>query len=133
MAARWIRLGYLEPLDKKNIPNSRTSAPACVNLDWDKDRKYSLPWQSGMTGIGYNTKEVGEIKSFQDLFDPKFKGRVSMFTDARDALGNVMLHARQEARRTRRSTTSWPRSRRSTSRTARARSAASPATTTRRT
>jgi spermidine/putrescine transport system substrate-binding protein len=49
-----------------------------------------VPWQSGMTGIGYNRKEVGELKSLKQLFDPKWKGRVSMLSDARDSLSLVL-------------------------------------------
>jgi spermidine/putrescine transport system substrate-binding protein len=45
-----------------------------------------------MTGIGYNRKKTGrEIKSFKDLFDPKFKGRVSFLGDPRDASNFILL------------------------------------------
>jgi spermidine/putrescine transport system substrate-binding protein len=51
-----------------------------------------MPWQSGMTGIGYNRKQTGrEIKSINDLFDPKFKGRVSWLSDPRDAANFILL------------------------------------------
>jgi spermidine/putrescine transport system substrate-binding protein len=91
MAARMVRLGYVQPLDKKNIPNASNLQPSLASPTWDKDRSLSMPWQSGMTAIGYNKEKVGrEIKSINDLFDPKFKGRVSMLSDAREA-ANVML------------------------------------------
>jgi spermidine/putrescine transport system substrate-binding protein len=92
MAARTLRLGYLDPLDKRNIPNAKNLQPALQIPPWDPNRAFSLPWQSGMTGIGYNPKKTGrEIKSFKDLFDPKFKGRVSFFTDPRDAANFILL------------------------------------------
>jgi spermidine/putrescine transport system substrate-binding protein len=92
MAARMVRLGYLEPLDKKNIPNAKNLQPGLANPLWDPGRKYSLPWQSGMTGIGYNRKLVGrEVKSYEDLFDPKFKGRISLLNDGRDAANFILL------------------------------------------
>jgi spermidine/putrescine transport system substrate-binding protein len=92
MAARMLTLGYLEPLDKANIPNAKNLQPGLSSPVWDKDRAYSLPWQSGMTAIGVNTKETGgPISSFQDFFDPKFKGRISMFTDPRDATNFILL------------------------------------------
>ena len=62
-----------------------------VNPDWDKGRQYSLPWQSGMTGIGFNRKEAGDITSFKQLFDPKFKGRVTMLSEAYDSANTVLL------------------------------------------
>src|SRR4051794_40678138 len=92
MAARMLRLGYLEPLDKRNIPNAKNLQPALQIPQWDPNRAYSLPWQSGMTAIGYNRKKTGrEIRSFKDMFDPKFKGRVSFFTDPRDASNFILL------------------------------------------
>jgi spermidine/putrescine transport system substrate-binding protein len=92
LAARMVRLGYVQPLDKKNIPNAKNLQPSLQDPSWDPGRKHSLPWQSGMTVIGYNKSKVGrEITSFNDLFDPKFKGRVSMFSDARDAVNFMLL------------------------------------------
>jgi spermidine/putrescine transport system substrate-binding protein len=91
MAGRWIRLDYVEPLDKKNIPNFKNLRDDLLNVNFDKGRNFSLPWQSGMTAIGYNKKEVGEVTSLKQLFDPKWKGKVSLFSDARDTTGLVML------------------------------------------
>jgi spermidine/putrescine transport system substrate-binding protein len=92
MAARMVRLGYLEALDKKNIPNFGNLQQGLGDPQWDPGRRYSLPWQSGMTGIGYNRKLVGrEVKSYDDLFDPKFKGRISLFTDGRDVANFILL------------------------------------------
>jgi spermidine/putrescine transport system substrate-binding protein len=90
MAARWIRLGYVEPIDKRNVPNWKNLTDNLVNVSWDKGRNNSLPWQSGMTGIGFNRKEAGDIKSFKQLFDPRFKGRVTLLSEARDTLGNIL-------------------------------------------
>jgi spermidine/putrescine transport system substrate-binding protein len=90
MAARWIRLGYVEPIDKRNVPNWKNLTDNLVNVSWDKGRNNSLPWQSGMTGIGFNRKEAGDIKAFKQLFDPQFKGRVTLLSEARDTLGNIL-------------------------------------------
>jgi spermidine/putrescine transport system substrate-binding protein len=92
MAARCIRLNYCEPLDKRNIPNFINLQSRLTNPLWDPGRVFSLPWQSGMTGIGYDRKRVGrEIKSFKDMFNPEFKGRVSFLADPRDAANFVLL------------------------------------------
>jgi spermidine/putrescine transport system substrate-binding protein len=92
MAGRCVRLGYCEPLDKKNIPNFKNLQPGLADPQWDPGRKFSMPWQSGMTAIGYNPKKTGrEIGSFKDMLDPKFKGRVSLLGDARDASNLIML------------------------------------------
>lgn len=91
MAARWIRLGYTEQIDEKNVPNKANLVDNLVDISFDKGRKHSLPWQSGMTGIGYNKKVVGEVTSFKQILDPKYKGKVTFLSEARDTLGLVML------------------------------------------
>ena len=92
MAARWIESGYVEPLDKANIPNVEAQLiSALQDPTWDSGRNFSAPWQAGMDGLGYNTAETGgEISSFNDIFDPQFKGRVSMLSEWRDSLGLVL-------------------------------------------
>jgi spermidine/putrescine transport system substrate-binding protein len=91
MAARLVRLGYVQPMDKKNVPNGANIIDALAHPNWDKNRNYSLPWQSGMTAIGYNPKKTGrEIKSVNDLWDPKFKGRMALLSEVRDTTGLVL-------------------------------------------
>jgi spermidine/putrescine transport system substrate-binding protein len=92
MAARWIDLGYAEPIDKKNVPNAKNLQDSLASPPYDKNRDFTLPWQSGITGIGYNPKKTGrKLTSVNDLFDPKFKGRVTMFSEWRDSAGLVLL------------------------------------------
>jgi spermidine/putrescine transport system substrate-binding protein len=92
MAARWVRSGWVEPKDKKNIPNEKNLAPNLQHPLWDPNRDFSLPWQSGMSAIGYNPKKTGrKLNSIGDLFDPKFKGKVTMFSDPHDSAGLMIL------------------------------------------
>jgi spermidine/putrescine transport system substrate-binding protein len=92
MAARWIRSGWVEPLDKKNIPNAKNLQPTLQSPKFDPKRQYTMPWQSGMTAIGYNPDKTGrKLNSIEDLWDPKFKGRVTMLQEWRDSATLVML------------------------------------------
>ena len=93
LPARMIQLGWLEKLDKSAIPNMKNLLPAQQHPSWDPHRDYSLPWQSGMTGIGYNPDKVGgEINSVgQLLTDKKLKGKVTLLTEFGDSIGLVML------------------------------------------
>src|SRR3954452_5997637 len=85
MAARWVRDGYVEPLDKRNVPNIKNLVANLKSINYDPQRNYTLPWQSGGTGIGYNRKKTGrKIESVNDLFDPAFKGRVTMLQEPYD-------------------------------------------------
>jgi spermidine/putrescine transport system substrate-binding protein len=92
MAARWVRLNYVEPIDKKNVPNAANLVDNLKTINYDPQRQYTLPWQSGATSIGYNIKKTGrELKSIKDLFDPKFKGKVTMLSEPYDSACAVLL------------------------------------------
>jgi spermidine/putrescine transport system substrate-binding protein len=91
--ARLIKLGWLQKLDKSAIPNVKNLVPTQQHPAWDPNRDYSLPWQSGMTGIGYDPNKVGgELTSVSRLLDdPKLKGKVTLLTELADTIGLVML------------------------------------------
>ena len=94
MVARLIRLGYLQPLDRGNIPNIKNLEPSDVNVQFDPGRKYSLPWQSGFTGIGFNPKATGGVQVTtvsQLLTAPELKGKVTLLTEMQDTMGLTML------------------------------------------
>jgi len=94
MAARLIRLDYVQKFDLANIPNHDNVDDALLNVPFDKGRLYSLPWQSGMTGIAWNPKTTGgkKIESIDQLLtDPKLKGKVTLLTEMPDTIGLVLL------------------------------------------
>jgi spermidine/putrescine transport system substrate-binding protein len=90
---RLIKLGWLEKLDKKAIPNIKNLIPAQQHPVWDPNREYSMPWQSGMTGIGYDPNKVGgELTSVEQLLtDPKLKGKVTLLSELADTIPLIML------------------------------------------
>jgi spermidine/putrescine transport system substrate-binding protein len=92
MAARMIRLGYVEKKDKSAIPNESNLTPVLQHPAWDPNRDYSLPWQSGLTGIAYNPKFTdGPVTSIEQLFsDSKLKGKVTCLTEMPDTMGLIM-------------------------------------------
>lgn len=90
---RMIQLGWLQKWDKSAMPHFKNLIPAQQHPNWDPHREYSLPWQSGMTGIGYDPKKVGyHIDSVDKLFtDKRLKGKVTLLTEMADTMGLVML------------------------------------------
>jgi spermidine/putrescine transport system substrate-binding protein len=90
---RMIKLGWLEKLDKQSIPNIKNLIGVQQHPTWDPNRDYSLPWQSGMTGIGYDPNKVGgKLTSIDELLtNPKFKGKVTLLSELADSVGLVML------------------------------------------
>jgi len=92
MASRWVRFGYVTPIDKRNVPNSRNLVRNLRSINYDPRRQFTLPWQSGAIGIGYDIKQTGrEVRSLRELFDPKWKGRVTLFSEPYDSAGSVLL------------------------------------------
>jgi spermidine/putrescine transport system substrate-binding protein len=87
-----ISKGWVEELDKDRIPNIENLVDAQKSPPFDPERKYSLPWQSAMTGIAWNEELSGPVESVQQLLeDPKLKGKVTMLMELADSVGLVML------------------------------------------
>ncbi|MFC7894478.1 spermidine/putrescine ABC transporter substrate-binding protein [Streptomyces sp. NPDC057381] len=95
LAARLIRLGWVQKLDPANLPHAFANlSPQFRDPDWDPGRAYSYPWQGIATVIAYNKKALDgvEVKSVSDLLDnPKLKGRVGFLTEMRDTVGMTLL------------------------------------------
>lgn len=87
MAKRYADLGYVQELDKEAIPNVEENLlPSLQDPDFDPDRAFTVPWASGMTGLIVNTDEAPDITSVNDLFDPKYKGKVTVLAELRDTV-----------------------------------------------
>jgi len=91
MAGRMIRLGYVEKLDKSAIPNMSNLVDTLASPSFDPNREFTLPWQSGMTGIGSDPDRAGEVNSIEQLLeDPKLKGKVTFLTEMPDTMGLLL-------------------------------------------
>ena len=51
MCVKWVRNRYVEPLDKKNLPNVVNNlVDNLKSIPYDKKREFTVPWQSGAVG-----------------------------------------------------------------------------------
>jgi spermidine/putrescine transport system substrate-binding protein len=93
MAARMVDLGWLQKLDKSKMPNVEANLVSNLKSpSWDKNRDYSAPWQSGLTGIAYNSKLTKEVKSFDELLTRSdLKGKVSLLSEMHDTMLFMLL------------------------------------------
>jgi spermidine/putrescine transport system substrate-binding protein len=93
MSARMIRLGYVQKLDKTQLPNAEANLlDVLKHPDYDKNRDFGYPWQGIQAGIIYRKDKVKRTpKSVNDIFDPAYKGKTTMLTEMRDTVGLVML------------------------------------------
>jgi spermidine/putrescine transport system substrate-binding protein len=90
--ALMIKKGWVEKLDKSAIPNMKNLVDVQKHPNFDPNRDYSLPWQSGMTGIAYNDTLTDPILSVDELLEsPKLKGKITCLNSMGDALTLVML------------------------------------------
>ncbi|MGE5227019.1 MAG: spermidine/putrescine ABC transporter substrate-binding protein [Planctomycetaceae bacterium] len=89
-----ITLGYLIPLDPSLHPNFDANAdPTVANPSYDANNKHTLAWQSGFTGIVYNSKYIDPPPtSFDDLLNTKYSGKIGMFADNADQPCLILMH-----------------------------------------
>jgi spermidine/putrescine transport system substrate-binding protein len=104
LAARMDKLGYLQHFDYSALPNVKKNLiPALRRPDADPKRAFTIPWQSGMTGLIVRDDLAPGVDSINDLYDPKYKGKVTLLTEMRDtvpmtlkAMGIDPVHASKD-------------------------------------
>lgn len=78
----------MEEIDAKNIPNLKNIGTEFMNLSFDPGNKYSVPYMWGTGVIAVNTSKVsGNITSYSDLWDVKFKNSLVVLDDQRALIG----------------------------------------------
>ena len=87
LAARMDKLGYLQHFDYSKLPNVKKNLiPALRHPAADPNRAFTIPWQSGMTGLIVRSDLAPGVDSINDLYDPKYKGKVTLLTEMRDSV-----------------------------------------------
>ncbi|SNZ03556.1 spermidine/putrescine transport system substrate-binding protein [Terribacillus aidingensis] len=79
----------LLPIDHSKIPNLKNIDERFLDLSFDPDNKYSIPYFWGTVGIVYNSKQLNgmKINSWDDLWNPTLKNEI-IFTDSpREIIG----------------------------------------------
>jgi spermidine/putrescine transport system substrate-binding protein len=84
--ATMIADDLLEPIDLDNIPNFANVSANLQDPAYDPGNQYSVPYQWGTVGIGYNSDAVGEeITSWDQMWS--YDGPVAWLDDIRAMLG----------------------------------------------
>lgn len=84
--------GMLQKLDKSKIPNFANLSPDLLGTPFDPNNDYSVPYQWGTIGIGYNTEVITtEVTGWEDLLN--YEGNVAWLEDLRQMIniGLIML------------------------------------------
>lgn len=78
----------LYPINKANIPNLSNIDSRFLNLSFDPDNTYSVPYMWGTVGILYNKTMVSDpVESWNILWDEKYAGQILMYDSMRDTIG----------------------------------------------
>ena len=87
-----IRQGLLQKLDKSRLPVLETFDPNYLNLPFDPNNEYTLPYQAGTDALVVNTEAVETPPaSWEDLWKPEYAGRLVMLDDSRAVIGLTLL------------------------------------------
>ncbi|WP_084597254.1 ABC transporter substrate-binding protein [Nocardioides aequoreus] len=92
MAARMIGLGWVQPISAERVPNLHANLIEPLRgRQWDPDREFSAPWQSGLTGIAYNASLTDEVGSFEALMTrDDLRGRITLLSEMRDTMAFML-------------------------------------------
>ena len=86
-----IKQDMLEQIDVTKLSNFGNLDPRFTNRDYDPGNKYTIPYQWGTSGMIYDKTTVpSEPKSWSDLWDPAYKGRLVLLDDEREVMGMAL-------------------------------------------
>jgi spermidine/putrescine transport system substrate-binding protein len=79
-----IKRGLLEKINFDNVPNFKNIDLKFREAPCDPKNEYSIPYEFSAIGIGIDTSKIKNYKrSWQLLFDERYKGHISMLDDSR--------------------------------------------------
>jgi spermidine/putrescine transport system substrate-binding protein len=90
---KMIHGGLLQKIDLSKIPNVVNLDPRFRSAAYDPGNQYSIPWQWGTTGLGFDeTKVGGPVTDWEQAFNlPNVQGKSSFLDEARDAFGMALF------------------------------------------
>jgi spermidine/putrescine-binding protein len=91
----YLNLDLIEPIRQDLIPNLTNLDREFVETDYDPGNRFTVPWQWGTTGIGFNRTQVpGAVDSWAALFEPPADaaGRVSLLREVTDLIGCTLIY-----------------------------------------
>ncbi|WP_445528514.1 ABC transporter substrate-binding protein [Streptomyces cyslabdanicus] len=92
LCARFVRLGWVQEMDRARQPQvAEYLDPLLRDPAFDPGRKFTMPYQSGITGIAYNRRKLGrEIRQVSDLWASDLKGKVTLLSGLDEAFALLM-------------------------------------------
>ncbi len=89
---RLVREGLLQPLDHESLPVLANFNSHYLNLGFDPENAYTIPYQAGVDGIAYNAAKVPNAPTaWSDLWNAEYQGRMLVADDPRTVIGVTLL------------------------------------------
>lgn len=87
-----VRNNLIQKLDKSKLSILGYFAPEYMNLPFDPNNQYSVPYEAGTDAIVVNTAKVKNVpQSWADLWKPEYKGHLIFLDDTRAVIGLTLL------------------------------------------
>lgn len=87
-----INKNMLQLIDKTKLNNLKNLNSKYLNLKYDINNDYSIPFIAATTLISVNTDNIKEeINSYNDLINPKYKNQIVLLDDQRIIIGMALL------------------------------------------
>ena len=81
-----LGLKLLAPINLGNVPNLENLDAAFLNLYFDSEGEYSVPYLWGTTGLAINSRLVDpDVGSWDLIWDPAYGGHIAILDDPREA------------------------------------------------
>ncbi|WP_372747591.1 PotD/PotF family extracellular solute-binding protein [Litorivivens sp.] len=95
-----IKQGFLMPLDKTKLPNTKNVSAGFLQRSYDPDNQFSMPYAFTTTLIGFNENKLKELgidpADWRVIFDPevlaKIKGKVTVMDDSEELFAAAMKY-----------------------------------------
>jgi spermidine/putrescine transport system substrate-binding protein len=91
----WVEKGLIQTLDPSRLPNLANIAPEWQNPEFDPGRKFTVPWQWGVTGVAVNQSfYAGDINTSAIWLDPpeELKGKINVTPEMNDVLAMAIMY-----------------------------------------
>lgn len=91
----WISEGLLLETDPGQMENAKNLLPEWKDPDFDKGRKYSVPWQLGTVGVSVRTDIYkGDINTWGVVFNTpaELKGKLNVVPEMNDVIAGAIAY-----------------------------------------
>ncbi|MBP3040875.1 ABC transporter substrate-binding protein [Bacillaceae bacterium Marseille-Q3522] len=86
---KMIKEDLLIPIDHNKLPNLNAIDDRFIDMPFDPENQYSVPYFWGTVGIVYNPSQLGgkKITGWNDLWDEDLRNQIMLVDGAREVIG----------------------------------------------